>query len=261
MPETESNPQAPPLFRAFNKTADWAKSLYDDFKEFLSPSACLCCGRERDFPDPLLCPGCIDNLTRKNIGGGPICPFCGRPVGSNSTCELCRKLRPLDLLFWGIYDEELKDCLLQFKFHGALELGKKLSMMAVNAMDERLSRNGYDYLIPIPLHKDRQKERHYNQSEIIAVEISRMLNIKLLPCALQRDKATNQQAKLAEKDRWNNVRDAFVISSGSKELLKGRTVLLVDDIVTTGATVFEASRPIMEAGVERLDIFSLAYAK
>jgi ComF family protein len=261
MPETESYQQAPLLNRAFNKTADWAKSLYDDFKEFLSPSACLCCGRERDFPDPLLCPECIDKLTIKNIGGGPICPFCGRPVGSNSSCELCRGPRPLDLFFWGVYDEELKDCLLQFKFHGAIELGKRLSLMAVGAMDERLSQKKYDYIIPIPLHKDRHRERRYNQSEIIAAELSRLLDIELFPDVLQRNRATHQQAKLAEKDRWNNVRDAFVILSSFKELLTGKNVLLVDDIVTTGATVFEASRPLLDAGIKRLDIFSLAYAK
>jgi competence protein ComFC len=261
MPETESYPQGPLLSRAFSTTADWVKSLYDDFKEFLSPSACLCCGRGRDFPDPLLCPECIENLTRKNIGGGPICPFCGRPVGSNSSCELCRGPRPLDLLFWGIYDEELKDCLLQFKFHGALELGKRLSLMAVTVMDERLSRKDYDFVVPIPLHRVRQKERRYNQSEIIAAELSRLLNIKLFPDALHRSRATHQQAKLAEKDRWNNVRNAFVISDGTKGHLKGMNVLLVDDIVTTGATVFEASRPLLDAGVKRLDIFSLAYAK
>jgi competence protein ComFC len=261
MPDPENQFQSPVLLQALNKTAGWAKSLYDDFKEFLSPSACLCCGRERDFPDPLLCPDCQKNLMLKNPGGGPICPFCARPVGTKSSCELCRGPQPLDLYFWGIYDDELKECLLQFKFHGALELGKRLSEMAASSMGERLTENKYDLIIPIPLHKARERERRFNQSEFIARYLSKGLNLNLSSEILLRIKATHQQAKLAEKDRWNNVADAFVLANNSGETLNGKNVLLVDDIVTTGATVYEASRPLLKAGVKRLDIFSLAYAK
>jgi ComF family protein len=260
MPDPE-NVNSPRLKQALAKTAVWAISLYEDFKEFLSPSACLCCGRERDFPDPLLCPACIDNLNRKNIGNGPVCPFCGRPAGTKSSCELCRGPRPLDLYFWGIYDEELKECILQFKFHGSLELGKKLSKMAFSVLEDRLRQNRYDLIVSIPLHKARERERRFNQSDIIARDFSENMGIAFCPDTLIRRRATNQQAKLAEKDRWNNVRDAFVISGGSKEKLGGRRVLLIDDIVTTGATIYEASHPILQAGARRLDIFSLAYAK
>ncbi len=195
MPETKSQPPAPLLSRTFNKTAEWAKSLYDDFREFLSPSACLCCGRGRDFDDPLLCPECLKNLTSKNCGGGPICPFCGRPIGAKSSCKLCSGPHALDLFYWGFYDDELKECLLQFKFHGAVDLGKRLSEMAIASMGERLTENNYDYIIPIPLHKDRQKERHYNQSEIIAESLAKHLEIKFLPETLGRIRATHQQAK------------------------------------------------------------------
>jgi ComF family protein len=259
MPDLEN--QKAPLLRVFSNTAGWAKSLYDDFKEFLSPSACLCCGRERDFPDPLLCPDCITNLTLKNPGGGPICPFCARPVGTKSSCEFCRGPHPLDLYFWGIYDDELKDCLLQFKFHGALELGRRLSDMAATSIGERLSENRYDLIVSLPLHKARERERRFNQSEIIARRLSERLGVILNPGILIRVKATHQQARLAENDRWNNVADAFVIASGSREILAGKNVLLVDDIVTTGATIYEASRPLLDSGVRRLDIFSMAYAK
>jgi len=259
MPDLENHPA--PLLRVLSNTAGWAKSLYDDFKEFLSPSACLCCGRERDFPDPILCPDCIKNLTHKNPGGGPICPFCARPVGTKSSCELCRGPHPLDLYFWGIYDDELKDCLLQFKFHSALELGKRLSDMAAASIEERLSEKRYDLIVSLPLHKTRERERRFNQSEIIARRFSESLGVTLNTDILIRVKATHQQAKLAENDRWNNVADAFAISIGSTEILAGKNLLLVDDIVTTGATIYEASRPLWGAGIKRLDIFSMAYAK
>lgn len=247
------------LGRSLHKAASLARAFYDDFQEFMSPSACLSCGRERDFPDTLLCPTCYDNLTRKNTGGGPICPFCARPAGTKSSCARCVQ-SPLDLYFWGYYDDELKECLQQFKFHNAVELGKRLSRMAAAAMGETLARNCYDIVVPVPLHKGRERERLFNQSEVIALEIARSLNTGISPGLLTRIKPTRQQAKLDEASRWNNVRDAFVIAGDSVEV-SGKSILLVDDIVTTGATVYEASRALLAAGPKRLDIFSLAYAK
>jgi competence protein ComFC len=248
------------LNQALHKTAGFARSLYDDFKEFLAPSSCLCCGRERDFPDPFLCPFCIENLKLKNIGNGPICPFCGRPRGTGSSCPRCSNPM-LDLYFWGFYQEELQECLLQFKFHGAIDLGRKLTRMASEALDERSARNSYDLIIPVPLHKGRERERHFNQSALIANELGKALEIAVWPEALSRVKPTKQQAKLEEEERWNNVSGAFVVSHGLEGELVNRNILLVDDIVTTGATVYEASRPILACKPKRLDIFSIAYAK
>jgi ComF family protein len=249
------------LNQLYNKSISIAKSVYDDFREFLSPSACLCCGKDKDFPDPILCPQCIEILKRKNIGDGPVCPFCGRPAGTVSSCERCRAGQVPDLYFWGYYDDELKECLLQFKFHGALELGTRLSEMAIEALGERIVRENYDFIIPVPLHQNRQRERRFNQSEIIAREISELLQIELRNDLLDRPRATRQQAKLTENDRWNNVKNAFMVIDGADKILAGKSILLVDDIVTTGATVFEASRPILKSGARKLDILSISYAR
>ncbi len=243
------------------KGADWAKSLYDDFKEFLSPSACLCCGRERDFADLLLCPECTGKLNAKNSGSGPVCPFCGNIAGANLNCRFCAENQSLDFYFWGIYDNELKECILKFKFHGAVELGRRLSEMAGTSLAERMAQNNYDLIVPLPLHRTRKRERQFNQSDMIAESISKMLGIELGRNMLLRTKSTRQQAKLPEQDRWNNVKGAFEIANGSRDLLKGSSILLVDDIVTTGATIHEASLPLLESGIKRLDVFSLAYAK
>jgi ComF family protein len=155
----------------------------------------------------------------------------------------------------------LKECLLKFKFHGAIELGRRLAQMAVDALQERITSNSYDIIIPVPLYKAREKERLFNQSDIIATELSRLLKVETRTDLLVRIKPTRQQAKLDEGQRWNNVRDAFVVSKRAGNQINGKRVLLVDDIVTTGATIHEASRPLIEAGVRRLDIFSVAYAR
>lgn len=247
------------LSRSLHKAGPLAVSLYDDFKEFLSPSACLCCGKDRDFPDPYLCPACLFKLKTSNIGNGPICPFCGRPAGAASPCAHCSEPSSLELFYWGYYKDELKECLLQFKFHRALDLGKRLTELAIEPLYDRLHSRRFDLIIPVPLHKNRERERLYNQSQIISSELASRLGIAHEPLILCRKHHTLQQAKLEENQRWNNVKDAFVVTDES--LIAGKRILLVDDIVTTGATVYEASRPLLQAGVTHLEIFSLAYAK
>jgi predicted amidophosphoribosyltransferase len=81
------------------------------------------------------------------------------------------------------------------------------------------------------------------------------------PAYLSRSKPTHQQAKLHESQRWSNVRDAFNVPDGRAKEICGKRILLVDDIVTTGATIYEASKPLLAAGAVCVDIFSLAYAK
>jgi predicted amidophosphoribosyltransferase len=200
------------LSQSLSRAVALARSVYDDFREFLSPSSCLCCGRARDFPDPLLCPVCLDALRRKNIGDGPICPFCGRPFGAGSPCEFCVSTRHLRLYFWGLYDGELKECLLQFKFHGAIELGRQLTEMAVGSLQERLTGNTYDYLIAVPLHKNRERERRFNQSDVLAQGLAPLLGTQFLVGALIRTKITGQQAKLEESRRWSMSRTLFPLA-------------------------------------------------
>lgn len=250
-----------PLSHALNKTLNFAQSLYHDFQEFLSPSTCLCCKQDHELDGALLCSECVTALAVKNIGAGPVCPFCGRPHGAGTPCSRCRSEKRMALYYWGFYADQLQECLLQFKFHAAVPLGQWLSTMTVNALQERISAPRYDLILPVPLHKGRQRERRYNQSEVLAVQFAKMLAIPYRNDILIRVKSTQQQAKLEEEDRWRNVLNAFAISPKYTEPLTGRRVLLVDDIVTTGATIYEAARPLIKAGVLNVDILSIAYAK
>ena len=249
------------LNQPLDKAVSFVKSLYQDFKEFLAPSSCLCCGRGKDFDDPLLCPTCTENLRRNNIGVGPICPFCSRPEGAGTPCQYCALPDHLRLYYWGRYEEELRDCLLQFKFHRAIDLGNRLVELAGNSLAERIASNRYDFILPMPLHKVREKEREYNQSEILAKKVAGILNVQMRCDCLIRNRATRQQAKLDDKEKWENVRDAFSLAPNTELILRGKAILLIDDIVTTGATVYEAARPLWEAGVAKINIFSLAYSR
>jgi len=240
------------------KSTRFARSLIDDFREFIAPSLCLGCGGDINTISRFLCPGCRDSLLKNNSGQGPVCPFCGRPDGVAGSCRSCAGSERIALFFWGIYDGLLKDCITQFKFGGMPDLGKELAVMAADALQSRLTLAAYDLIIPVPLYKARRREREFNQAEIIAGVLGGSLGLEIDTGLLIRTRSTSQQAKLAQPRRWENVKDAFAIIRESD--LSGKRILLVDDIVTTGATVFEACRPLKAAGASKIEIFSLAYA-
>jgi len=245
--------------QVWHKAIESARGIYSDFQEFLAPSVCLCCGRDRDFEDRFLCPGCIETLKSQNMGVGPVCPFCGQSTADNP-CVSCHPPAELNLYYWGVYENELQECILQFKFHGARELGASLIELAYGLLVNRISQVRPDLIVPVPLHRKRRKQRRYNQSELLGEKLSVLMGIEFSANCLIRSHSTYQQAKLAEELRWRNVKDAFAVAPASEGEIIGKRILLVDDIVTTGATIYEASKALLSGGAARVDIFSLAYA-
>ena len=247
--------------QVLHKTSEFARSLYGDFKEFLSPSFCLGCNGNILSDDPLLCISCIETLKMTNTGEGPICPFCGRPDGIDDRCQFCRARKRLRLFFWGEYDGLLKDCLAQFKFSGAIDLGRRLVDMAVDSLHQRITDNQYDLIIPVPLHRSRRRERGFNQSEILARRLADLLHIELNMEILKRVRPTTQQARLEESSRRENVKNAFALTNNRGPSLSGKAILLVDDIVTTGATIYEAAKPLQSGDPALVDVFCLGYTR
>lgn len=115
-----------------------------------------------------------------------------------------------------------------------------------------------DYIIPVPLHPARQMQRGYNQSEQIAIGMSAQLNIPLNTTTLIRTSATKTQTKKGRSDRWNNVENIFSVTDTS--ILTGKTVILVDDVITTGSTIEAAASALLKTEGIKLCIASLAYA-
>jgi ComF family protein len=248
------------IAEVWRKSSDFLSSLYDDFKEFLSPSFCPGCGGDDlDRSAYPLCVQCHLQLIQSNSGGGPVCPFCGRPEGIETRCEYCEKEDRMRLFFWGPYDGLLKECIAAFKFDGFSELGRALADMALKSISGRLGE--YDMVVPVPLHTRRTEERGYNQSEILAERLSEITRIDYDPGVLRRIRPTKQQSRLSMDERWTNVQDAFEVNPEFDGRLDGKRVLLVDDIVTTGATISEAARPLRSCRVAGIDVLALAYAK
>lgn len=119
----------------------------------------------------------------------------------------------------------------------------------------------YDYIIPVPLHRTKVRERGYNQSEYLAKGISGSLSIPYLFGALTRKNYTKSQTKLTLVEREKNVKNAFVLNSSVKDNLQCKNIILLDDVITTGATVNECIKVLREAGADKIFTVSLAMAK
>ena len=118
-----------------------------------------------------------------------------------------------------------------------------------------------DYVIPVPLHISKKRERGYNQSEYISEGIGRALKIKTLPKCLRRKKFTQTQTKLTREERIKNVHDAFEIRKKYREIIREKNILLVDDVITTGSTISECARVLKNAECRKIYVCSLGFAE
>ena len=118
--------------------------------------------------------------------------------------------------------------------------------------------SGADIITPVPLHWARKQKRGYNQAEWLSRGIvSQMGNIELCTDILIRKKHTRTQVKLDKSERWKNVKGAFVIAEGKGEIIRGKSVILVDDIITTGATTASCTEALLKAGAKSVKVVSL----
>ncbi len=117
-----------------------------------------------------------------------------------------------------------------------------------------------DALIPVPLHKIRLRERGYNQSELIARGVSKIIGVKVLNNILIRSRNTQTQTKLNFEERKENVKDVFFVREKDKKFVQGRKFIIVDDVITTGATVNECAKALLQSGASKVLVLSVAIA-
>ena len=215
----------------------------------LLPGTCLLCGA--DSSEQLLCPDCSSDLPPLPENR---CPQCSEQTTHGERCGACLKDPPAFTHSFACFRYEFPvDRIIH-----AFKYGHQLAVAnwAAQIITRQLSNNFYDLLIPLPLHPDRLRQRGFNQSTEIARRIAHKTGQHLNIEALTRSRATPPQAELPMKERSRNVRGAFECSDD----LSGKRVLLIDDVMTTGATLREASRVIKLHGAIHIDIAVLARA-
>lgn len=165
--------------------------------------------------------------------------------------------------YFGFYtlrpDSRMEKIIHHIKYSGMRNLGVSMGENIGRILAE--SCKGYDYIIPVPLHKVRIRERHYNQSDYIVKGISKAAGIEALPDAVKRTRYTKTQTRLSRAERIENVRGAFEINREYRDLLKDKNLIVIDDIITTGSTVNEVIRILKEAGCGKILGGCLAMAR
>ena len=233
-------------------------SVWRRLQRAFLPRHCLLCGlagtRERD-----LCAGCRDDLERNRR----CCPRCALPLHAPAPlCGEClRQAPPFAAAFAPyVYGHPLDLLVGKLKFGHSLAAGRVLAELWLDAVAEAAPALP-DLLVPVPLHAARLRERGYNQALELARPLARVLRIRLAPDLLERQLATPAQASLDAAVRRRNLRGAFTFVPAA---LPGGAipahVALVDDVMTTGATLRECARVLRRAGIARVDVWVFARA-
>ncbi len=155
-----------------------------------------------------------------------------------------------------LYNGPARELVKRFKFYGEIRLSKFLSKCMLNAGAELVAPESF--LIPVPLHRSRLRQRTYNQSALLVREIGRHLGGRVLLDGLIRTRKTHQQVGLKRRARTANVSGAFHVAEHFLPLVSGAHVVLVDDVLTTGATVEECARVLKAAGARQVDVLVFA---
>ena len=157
----------------------------------------------------------------------------------------------------GLYEGTIREAIHQLKYEGKAFLAKSL----VGLLDKGypfIEYASYDLLVPVPLHRKRLRERGFNQALLLGRAFERRIGVSCTGFALKKTRWSEPQIHLSPKEREGNVKGSFAVVD--PEEVRGKRVLLLDDVMTTGSTVNECARELLKAGAEEVDVFTLARA-
>ena len=230
--------------------------------ELLFPTLCLSCSKvlsERGGHP--FCPECFAGIRFIN---GPLCPVCGIPYPAEASPDhvcgdcLLKKRHIKTSRSLGVYESILHDAIHAFKYGGNLTLGERLGRLMAEHDYPSFRIRDYSLILPVPLHPRRLRQRGFNQSVILAREISRRHGVAMDFRTLRRIVDTESQAGLKKEERRSNIRQAFC--TADPERVRGQNILLVDDVYTTGSTLGECAKTLLKGGAEAVGALTLARA-
>lgn len=205
-----------------------------------------------------LCPPCWENVS---FLGDPQCSTCGEPfeyeTGAGTLCGRCVQSAPPWRRARAVfrYDDGAKALVLRFKhadrIEGAPAFARWMARAGAPLLDE------CDLIAPVPLHRWRLLTRRYNQAALLALQLGRLSGKPVAPDLLVRTRGTASMGHLKRDERRLNVKGAFALPDSRRAAIEGRAVLLVDDVLTTGATVGECARVLAKAGARSVDVLTL----
>ncbi|HYM30928.1 MAG TPA: ComF family protein [Candidatus Cybelea sp.] len=228
------------------------------FLDALLPPQCLNCREPVDRPGHL-CGRCWSGI---DFIVGLCCDACGLPfdydVGEAALCGACLRRRPFYDRARAVfrYGEESRRLILSFKHADRLDGARTFGVWLARAGAD-LVRDA-DVIAPVPLHAWRLLRRRYNQSAVLAHALGRQAGKPVAADLLRRVRSTPSQAGLNFRERRRNVRNAFAVRPGRAAAVSGKRVVLIDDVLTTGATVEACARALRASGAAGVDVLTLA---
>lgn len=238
---------------ALKATSTMKNSLWHCLLDLVAPRLCVACGRRLSPSEQVVCVSCNMHLPRTGF-------------------HLHAEDNPMARLFWGIIPVERVAALFYFepgsksanvvydlKYHNHPEIGVIMGRMIAKEFCESGFFEGIDLIVPIPLARRRQRHRGYNQSRCLAEGISQITGLPIVDDAVCRTHFEQSQTRIGRWERQENVKDVFQLKK--PDTIRGRHILLIDDVVTTGATIIACARELLKASEVRLSILSLGFTK
>lgn len=233
----------------------------DSVTALVYPAVCQVCGATIDrYDDGVACADCWDDVDITPLFVGPLCATCGLPLPGRtandeaSRCGLCDAL-PFTARACGEYAGALEASVRFLKTHP--HLCRRLRRLIAATFAEQCAALAADVTVPVPLHRKRRRERGFNQAELIARAIARASRLPVDTRLLVRTKPTERhRAGLDAKDRARSVARSFLVPR--PQLVAGRSILLTDDLFTTGSTLAAAAQTLLDAGAASVSVMTVA---
>lgn len=219
------------------------------------PESCAGCGRTGAW----ICAECADYI---EVEVGPGCHRCGRAGRSQRECSRCSRVFPARLVRTRAgfrYSGPLRRAIQRFKYNGEFKRGEDLGARLAERLESTggYARTRIEFIVPVPLHLRRYRSRGFNQSEILARPVSELLDVPIIE-AVERQRNTAPQVRLRANERLENLTRAFAVPEHMREQISGQSILIIDDVMTTGATLAAVSLALQEAGSGNLYGLTLA---
>lgn len=224
-----------------------AVNVFNDFLDLIYPPVCGLCGGVADTPDRLVCQKCLEKIAGLESS---YCLNCRQFLRDSLRCLPCGD-DSCSVFSLGYYEGDLEKLIYDLKFSGLKPLGGSLGSNLAELIISHKRSPALDYIVPVPLHPSREYQRGFNQSAEIARGIGVRLGVEVLGDILYATRKTRQQARLPAAMRQANVRGAFAVDDKRGKLVN-RSILLVDDVTTTGSTLRENIRILKDAGAAKV---------
>jgi ComF family protein len=233
------------------KILDVGREYFHGFLSLFYPEFCVACGKNLLDQEVVLCTKCEYEMPRTHfhkVPGNPVeQSFWGRVPIERATSYIFFKKA-------GKYQKLVH----QLKYHGREDVGLQMGRLFAVELKGVEPFASVDYLLPVPLHPKKQKKRGYNQSEVIARGMQEFLNAEIDTSVLLRTSFTETQTKKSRYERWENIEKVFEVRHPEK--VEGKHVLLVDDVLTTGATLEGCAQVLKTAANVKVSLATLGYA-